>query len=54
MGANWFIDIIRLLFRYIDYVVYWLVNIVYQLIIMLSEASIFSPETISKFAVIIY
>jgi len=51
---NWFIDIIRILFCFLDNVVYWLVDIIYQLLIMISETGVFSPSTISEFAGRIY
>lgn len=51
---NMFFDLCRTLFRYIDFVVYWLVGLVYQLIIMISEVSVFGPDTIEKFAGRIY
>ena len=42
------------LFRLIDTVVYWAVNVLYQLFIMISEAGIFTPENIRTFGSRIY
>lgn len=54
MGPSWFLDILRELFHYIDWVVYGVVNLVYQLFIMISELTIFKNATIEAFASRIY
>lgn len=54
MSPSWFLDILRELFHYIDWVVYGVVNLVYQLFIMISELTIFKNATIEAFASRIY
>lgn len=50
----WLGNLFRSLFLLIDGVVYWAVNILYQLFIMISETGIFTPENIKTFGSRIY
>lgn len=50
----WLIKLFRSLFLLIDGVVYWAVNILYKLFIMISETGIFTPENIKEFGSRIY
>lgn len=50
----WIAKLFRSLFLLIDKVIYWAVNMVYQLFIMISETGIFTPEDIRTFAGRIY
>lgn len=53
MGV-WIAKIFRSLFLLLDRIVYWAVNMVYQLFMMLSETGVFTQDTIQKFAGRIY
>ena len=50
----WLGNLFRSLFLLLDSVVYWAVNIMYQLFIMISETGIFTPENIKTFGSRIY
>ena len=52
--GDFFVGIIRSLFLMIDGVIYWTVNVVYQLFIMLAETGIFTQENLNEFAGRIY
>ncbi|MBE6144775.1 MAG: hypothetical protein E7169_04300 [Firmicutes bacterium] len=50
----WLAKIFRSLFLLIDKVIYWAINMVYQLFMMIAETGIFTPETIREFGGRIY
>ena len=54
MYSDWFSGIFRQLFILLDGVVYWAVDIMYRLFILISEVGIFTPETIRTFGSRIY
>lgn len=54
MGANWLITAFRVIISFLDWVVYGLISIVYDLFIDISSAGIFSQDTIQTFASRIY
>jgi len=50
----WIGKIFRSLFLFIDLVIYWAIELVYRLFLMISETGIFTPESIREFSGRIY
>ncbi|MGE5455829.1 MAG: conjugal transfer protein TrbL family protein [Ignavibacteriales bacterium] len=52
--GGWFADLFRTIFLYLDYVVYWLVDQLYALFVLIADTGLFSPDTIQEFGGRIY
>ena len=51
---NMIVKILRIMFLFLDGIIYWVVNMVYQLFMRIAQSTIFSPKTINQFATRIY
>ncbi|MDD2434725.1 MAG: hypothetical protein PHO63_00530 [Bacilli bacterium] len=51
---GWFYDIFRNIFLFLDRIVYWLVDQIYRLFILIADTGVLSPETIQEFGNRIY
>ena len=54
MSANWFIDLLRTLFFFIDSIIYPLIGKVYNLLMTIANTTIFTEEVIDMFASKVY
>ncbi len=52
--GGWFVNIIRTIFMYLDFIVYWLVDQIYRLFTLIADTGVFSADTIQEFGNRIY
>lgn len=52
--GGWFADLFRTIFLYLDFVVYWLVDQIYLLFVLIADTGLFNPQTIQDFGSRIY